>query len=352
MTTTVGDVTVRRRWWASRCVCQPGGFHADAVLGVDGAWSRRLERQVTRLAADVSFAKTQGHLAALLGVTVAVDSVRTHVEAQAARLAAWQPTDTATPAAFAQADGQVELALDAGKACTIEYGWRDLKIAVVSKRPAGPPATPAQWATRELPGPTAQVAWARVAPVQRFRPTWRPWLRRLGVTAGAEVQVLADGASWIWKAAQRVVSGCRQTLDIYHACQHLAQAGQRLYGEGTAEATAFLERSRTRLLADGWRGVCDTVADELTRGDTPLRRHAVERLVKYFAPHLHRLDYRTHLAAGEAIGSGVVEGWAKTLGLRLKARGARWRLNNVQAMAALGCVANSDQWEAYWAVAA
>ena len=56
--------------------------------------------------------------------------------------------------------------------------------------------------------------------------------------------------------------------------------------------------------------------------------------------------------AGNAIGSGVVEGWAKTLGLRLKARGARWRLNNVQAMAALGCVANSDQWEAYWAVAA
>jgi hypothetical protein len=311
-----------------------------------------LERYIASLAADVSFAKTQGHVATLLGVTVAVDSVRTHVEAQAARLAAWQPTDAVTPAAFVQATGRVELAIDAGKVCTVEDAWRDLKIAVVSKRPAGPAATPAQWATRELPAPTAQVAWARVTPVQQFRQTWRPWLQRLGVTAGADVQVLADGASWIWKAAQRVVSGCRQTLDIYHACQHLAKAGERLYGEGTVDTAAFLERSRARLLEDGWRGVCDTVAQELTQRDTPPRRRAVERLLQYFAPHLHRLDYRVHLAAGEPIGSGVVEGWAKTLGLRLKARGARWRLKHVQAMAALGCVANSDQWQAYWSLAA
>ena len=58
------------------------------------------------------------------------------------------------------------------------------------------------------------------------------------------------------------------------------------------------------------------------------------------------------LGAGRAIGSGQVEGKAKTLGLRLKARGARWCKRNVRAMASLVCVRHSSQWEAYWAVAA
>jgi len=48
-------------------------------------------------------------------------------------------------------------------------------------------------------------------------------------------------------------------------------------------------------------------------------------MMNYFVVHLNRLDYRGRLASGEAIGSGAVERAAKTLGLRLKARGARWR---------------------------
>jgi hypothetical protein len=47
-----------------------------------------------------------------------------------------------------------------------------------------------------------------------------------------------------------------------------------------------------------------------------------------------------------------VEGQAKTLGLRLKRRGARWNKRNVKPMASLVCVRHSSQWEAYWALAA
>ena len=58
------------------------------------------------------------------------------------------------------------------------------------------------------------------------------------------------------------------------------------------------------------------------------------------------------LQAGRAIGSGQVEGKAKTLGLRMKRRGARWKKANVQPMASLTCVRYSSQWEPYWAMAA
>ncbi len=102
------------------------------------------------------------------------------------------------------------------------------------------------------------------------------------------------------------------------------------------------------LLSEGWTGVCRLIGEEYARDNTPARREILEPMTRYFVAHLTRLDYRRRLAAGEAIGSGVVEGAAKTLGLRLKARGARWRHKNVRAMAALVCVRQGPQWSGYW----
>ncbi len=91
------------------------------------------------------------------------------------------------------------------------------------------------------------------------------------------------------------------------------------------------------------------VADETER---ERRRKATERLIGYFAKHMNRLNYAERLQAGRAIGSGQVEGEAKTLGLRLKRRGARWNIGNVRPMASLVCVRHTSQWEPYWALAA
>ena len=91
------------------------------------------------------------------------------------------------------------------------------------------------------------------------------------------------------------------------------------------------------------------VADDAER---ERRRKATDRLLGYFAKHSQRLNYAEHLQAGRAIGSGQVEGEAKTLGLRLKRRGARWNKINVQPMASLVCVHHTCQWDAYWALAA
>jgi hypothetical protein len=121
-----------------------------------------------------------------------------------------------------------------------------------------------------------------------------------------------------------------------------------LYGEGTEASTAFRKRGRQLLLESGWHGICQLVGEEYAKGDTRERRVALEAWVGYFAKHTQRLGYRERLAAGQAIGSGSVEGWAKTLGLRLKLRGARWRHQNVSGMSALVCVRNSDRWSGYW----
>jgi hypothetical protein len=169
------------------------------------------------------------------------------------------------------------------------------------------------------------------------------------------VHVLADGASWIWKAVQRSLTGCLQTLDFFHACQHLSTCAARIFGEGTSAARAAYERGRSLLVRQGWAGVCQWVSELLGVADETereRRRPGTERLLGYFAKHTRRLEYAARLQAGQAIGSGQVEGEAKTLGLRLKRRGARWNRTNVQPMASLVCVRHTCQWETYWAMAA
>jgi hypothetical protein len=343
---------LKRRWWGSRCPCSPGGYHADATLGLDGSLSPRLQRKACRSAAELSFERTRANLLDLLGVSPATETLRVYCERQASRVARWQGTETASAEGFRQAKGGWEFTIDAGKVNTREKGWRDLKIAVAQKRPMAQPATPEQWESRVLPQATARVMWADISAVKSFRRSWHARLKRLGLPAMARLHVLGDGASWIWKAAGRALTGCRQTLDIYHASQHIAAAGKWLYGEGTAEATAFHEHGRELLLREGWTGVCRQVGEELTSEDTPKRRKALDRLLAYFLAHMGRLDYAGRLASGDAIGSGSVEGAAKTLGLRLKARGARWRHKNARAMAALVCCRQTDQWELFWSRAA
>lgn len=353
--TAVGVLSVTRRYWQCRCGTE-GAYAVDGVIGLTGRYSKVVQKHACRLAADVSFAKTSEHLREMLDVRLAPETLRGLIESHGKAMATFQPKDEATAKTFREAKGEVEFAIDAGKVNTREKGWKDLKIMVISKREAGTAATPSQWQDEDrLPAATIVVAFAMIAASKVFRRHWKSPLRRMGVTAFASLHALGDGASWIWKSVNRVLTGCTQTLDIYHASERLSLCAQRIFGEGTTAATAAFEQGREKLLGEGWAGVCAWVADLLSVEDVAereRRRRWTDKLLGYFSKHVGRLNYRERLASGRAIGSGVVEGQAKTLGLRLKCRGSRWCLANVRPMASLVCVRNSIQWDAYWQQAA
>lgn len=350
----VGEVVVRRRYWKCRCGAD-GSYAADGLLGVEGErYTKTVRKHCCRLAAEVSFASTGKLMQEMLGVDLSTERVRTMVEGHGKEMARFQGQDSASEQAFQKAAGEVEFTTDAGKVNTRQEGWKDLKIAVVSKRTGGEPATPEDWNSQRLPAATIVMAFAMIGTAEEFGSSWRPRLRRLGVKSLASVHVLADGAAWIWKAVQRSLTGCGQTLDFFHACQHLSQCSDRLFGEGTSKARAAYEEGRGLLVRQGWGGVCQWVGEFLAVTDAAereRRRQATDPLLAYFAKHTNRLNYAERLQAGRAIGSGQVEGKAKTLGLRLKRRGARWNQGNVQPMASLVCLRHSCQWDTYWAVA-
>ena len=350
----VGAVAFTRRYW--QCACgTDGSYAADGLLGVEGQrYTKTVQKHSCRLAAEVSFATTSKLLHELLGVDLCAETMRTLVEGHGKEMARFQAADTASEQAFQKAAGAVEFTTDAGKVNTREEGWKDLKIAVISKRESGVPTTPDRWQSQRLPAATIVLAFAMIATAKEFRKGWRPRLRRLGVTCLASVPALADGASWIWKAVQRSLTGCLQTLDFFHACQHLSKCTERIFGEGASAARAAYAQGRGLLVRQGWAGVCAWVSELLGVADDDereRRRAATDRLLGYFSKHTQRLNYAERLQAGRAIGSGQVEGEAKTLGLRLKRRGARWNLRNVQPMASLVCVRHTGQWDTYWAMA-
>jgi len=346
----VGVVDVRRRYWQCRCG-EAGSYAADSVLGIEGNTSKILQKHCCRLGADFSFAATSEHLREMLGVRLSPETIRKLVEGHGQAMSRFQPQDKQTAEAFSRASGSVEFAVDASKVNTREEGWKDLKIAVISKREAGKPVSVREWIEQRLPAATMVVSFAMIAPSKRFRRSWRKRLRDLGVRCPADIHALGDGASWIWKSVERTLSGCTQTLDFFHACEHLNQCAKGIFGDETAEARTAFEHSRSLMLGQGWAGICQWVSELLSVEDAnecERRRSWTEKLIGYFSRHVGRLNYAERLAAGRAIGSGIVEGQAKTLGLRLKCRGARWNRANVRPMASLVCVRHSPQWDAYW----
>lgn len=315
--------------------------------------TKTVQKHLCRLGADQSFAKASEHMREMLGIDLSAETVRQRVQEHGKKMADFQIQDTASMEAFRQAQGNVEFTVDAAKVNTREEGWKDLKIAVASKRQAGEPttATLEEAKQQRLPKPEITLARAKIATSKEFRKDWRVWLRMLGVVYMASVVVLGDGAGWIWKAATRVLTGCQQLLDYWHACQHIHRCAERIHGEATKEAKSASKEGRGLLLAKGWAGVCEWIGGLLKVEDEKeleRRLKATNKAVGYFMKHTNRMGYAKRLAAGQAIGSGQVEGQAKTMGLRLKARGARWKLGNVRAMAALVCVRNSSQWSSYW----
>ena len=350
MTTAFGPVALTRRHFCCPA-CGTSGYPADGLVGLEGFLSPRILRLACRLSSDRSFDVAAERLKEVCLVSVNGETLRRHCEAAGAAMAAWMRDDPAAVEPFNAAAGEAEVQVDAGKVNT-EDGWRDLKVVVFAKRPLGEPATPAEWDSRQLPRPTARVVLADIEEIGTFRRDWRTRADRLGIGFGSELSVLGDGAEWIWNAAEAQFGPTRQVLDVYHALEHLGTAISGLYGDGTAEAKAHFEAGRAALLDDGWKGVCGWVAAELAEADTADRRTVLDELIGYLAKHTGRLDYRNRLAEGRSIGSGLVEGTIKTLGLRLKARGARWVERNVENMAALVALSQSSLWDSYWTLAA
>jgi hypothetical protein len=254
--TAAGRVTLVRR--SLRCPgCGLTAYPTDARVGLDGFLSPQATRPACLASASWSFDVASDRLDEIAGLRIDDETIRRHCHRAAVGPAARREASP-PEAAFAAAEVDVEFLADGVMAPTRD-GWRELKLARFQIRPAGEPAEVADWAGRELPEPTASVAYATTADGAAFSARWAPWAEAPGIDPAGRLTVLADGAAWIWAAAAERFPAAGQVLDIFHASQHIAAAAAGLHGEGTAAAADWTERGRAVLPADGWPGLLDHV---------------------------------------------------------------------------------------------
>lgn len=324
-----------------------GDFAADRVLGIDGYVTRGAARMACLLGVQQSFVRAQSALAEVAGWELDDNTIRQlcHALAQQAHAERGERT---TAAAFAQAEGDRELHVDAGKVNTLE-GWRDVKVAVFARRQRGEPTTAADWDERDLPAPTVRSVVAAVETVSAFGPRVAAEAERLGLPEAKHLSVLGDGAEWVWSLAEEHFPAASQLLDIWHGAEHLAEAAKKIFGSGSEEATRQARCGRQRLLEDGYVGVTEWVATLGAQLPAGSDGASLGGVWNYFCGHQERLNYALRLCRGQSLGSGLVEGTIKQLlNKRIQQTGARWKVEHVGPFVELGALAAGSEWQEFW----
>lgn len=349
MVTQAGEISVSRIYL--RCVkCGGGGYPVDERLGIEGRYSKQAQRLICLAAASWSYDISSDRLKDFCGLSISDTTIREMAQEHGAKANEWLRTEPVAVQEFREAEGEIEFTSD-GTCVNTCAGWREMKVGIFSKRKRGEPATPDEWATRDLPKPHTRIAFAAIEESESFGRRWKAWCKRLGLPDTSAITMLADGAKWLWEEQRKHLTHADGVLDVFHVLEHLTKTGQAL-SNTPKELTAWITLARETLLHEGWTGIEALTRPLTSPGEVPrsaVHQATLDELRKYLSPHAHHLHYAERLQEGRSIGSGQIEGACKNLiGRRLKANAARWRVRRVNRMAGLCSLAYSDQWGSYW----
>lgn len=349
-----GDLRITRRYYVCRA-CKHSATPWDAWAGVgDDHLTPQTRRMAVLAGSSWSFDVAETRLRQLCELRISADVIRKVTNAAGRRAQTWQTESAAAGAAFRGAAGGNEFSTD-GTSVNTREGWREIRLGVFARREPGPPAAAAEWTTRELPKPTARVAFAGLCSAEEFGRKWTPQARRLGLDPQRDaIDVLGDGARWIWNQTALHLPRGESVLDIFHVSEHFHACGKVLHGESNPTARTWADTKVLALIEQGPMNTLAKLAQEKSalRGGSKAaaaRRRALTSLIDYLTPNVERMRYRQRLEKGLPIGSGLIEGACKTIvGRRLKPNSARWHANRAERVASLCCLLYNHQWETFW----
>jgi hypothetical protein len=328
--TICGLLTLERPWYAC-AACGHGWSVVETVLAVPprARLSAGLIDWVARLGAAAPFREAAEVLDALTGLELGAETLRRHTEAVGAALraaeddAVAQVERTREPAeAVDPAPGLLLVQAD-GAMVRYQDGWHEVKLGLVAGWSAGRGQAPSYVAAREPAerfGRRLAAEAARRGALEIVR--WEGDVVGRGLAVLREVQVLGDGAPWIWSTADEHFGARIETVDHWHAAEHLHGLGKLLVGDGPA-ATAWAQARADHLLAQGVGPVL--AALRAARPSTAAAAERVRLERGYFTANAERMDYPTLRLDGLPIGSGAIESAADHLvQRRMKRAGMRW----------------------------
>jgi hypothetical protein len=346
---------------------QAGFFPLDEQLEIGArVWSEGVERLAVWLSGAVpSFALVEEVLARVGQVSLSCASIWRLTQAAGAQFQRLEATERAranalpeqwTPPSRVASRGlpseqRMGVALDGVLVNLGPEGWKEVKLGTVFD--LGLRSTP-DLKTREA-GMRAEVVNASYVahlggPETLGELAWSE-ARRRGWEQAQDTQVLGDGAPWIWQQAGLHFGTSQQTVDYYHALQHLNEAGRLLKGEGTPAFTRWRNRRETLL----YQGQAARIADELDRAAARQPAHpnseGLAREATYFRTHQRRMNYLELRENGWLIGSGMVESGAKQIKARFCGPGMRWSRRGTEHLLPIRTAVMSHRFDHLWSTA-
>jgi hypothetical protein len=350
--TSLGDLTLGRRYYASReCDCKSVPWDDWSGIAPGHKLSLQARRMVTLAGSGCSFDEAAEKLGELCHFQVSNDVVRRVCNEEGQAAARWVEEASAPLEGISRAQGELEFYTD-GVEVKTTGGWREMRVSVLAKRKKAEPAEPEQWEERTLKKPECRLAWAAIAASEQIGASWEAMLNRLGLHNTPRLSVLADGARWIWdEAAKRfkAVLNVEWVVDVYHVCEKIQGCAKEMLGIGSPATQQWAAAKVQELIrVEGPKFIEKLEQDRVAAADQK-SRDALDGLIGYLNHNRDSLWYRTRLAQGLPIGSGLVEGTCKNMiGKRLKLNNPRWLVARAQNMAALRCLHYSKLWDAYW----
>ena len=168
--------------------------------------------------------------------------------------------------------------------------------------------------------------------------------QRAGLGRARQLEVLGDGAAWIWHLQQERWAQAVAVLDFYHGSEHVWELGRTLCGETKAQAWVkpLLHQLRHGQEKKALKKIAGLSAPKGLRGQT------VRREQNYFAGHEQRMSYQRIADRGWPIGSGAVESACRQRQCRFKGSGQFWTAPGLVHLCALEEARQNHHWEELW----
>lgn len=320
----------------------------DDELGLlPGGLTPRLVEAVAYLGMNVSFAKAGEVLSRLLGVAVDAETVRRLTEgagraAVAVETTAVEELERTLAAPTGAGDAHQQVSVDGAMVPVrgdADGRWAEVKTVVIGcleQTAAGPKAVHLSYFSRL----TGAAEFTRLARLEFHR-------RATGLAKRSTAVV--DGAEWEQTFIDEDCPEALRVLDWSHATDHLSEAAQAAFGPGTPAASTWLQEQKQALLELTPEDVFAALA-AVEEGRTDDQVKVIRGTRDYLVKRREQIRYAAFRAAGEPIGSGIVESANKlVVEARLKGAGRHWDRANVNAILALRTADASGRWDTCWA---
>jgi len=245
-----------------------------------------------------------------------------------------------------QQEGRIGAAMDGAMVHILDEGWKELKVGCIFNLEIQPTFDKESREWLDMAHATNNSYVAHLGGPEQFGQLLWSEAQGRGWEQHFDTQVIGDGATWIWNLTNQHFFDSVQTVDWYHASQHLHTAAQAFYPDNAAWAQRWYRQAKTTLFQGSVNKIVGSLRKQAQK--QPQSAEILGTEAGYFQNNKRRMDYLTFREEGYLIGSGTVESGAKQFKARFTGPGMRWSRPGIERLIPIRSAVLSRSFDALW----